>query len=58
MAGSDTTSNLLTAMILFTFEKSQIVEKLRKEINSVIKTNEDITISNIKKLNYLDCIMT
>lgn len=57
IAGSDTTSNFLTAMILYTFEKPKVVEKLRKEMNSIIHSDEDITIENLKKLTYLECVM-
>ena len=57
IAGSDTTSNFLTAMLLYTFEKPKVVEKLRKEINSIIHSDEDITIENLKKLTYLECVM-
>ena len=31
---------------------------MRKEIDSVIKSDEDITIDNIKKIPYLDCIIS
>ena len=58
VGGSDTTSNYLTAMILFTFEKPKVLERLKEEINSVIKSNEDITVENLKKLTYLDCVLT
>ena len=44
-------------MILYTFEKPKVAEKLRKEINSIIHSDEDITIDNLKKLTYLECVM-
>ena len=53
IAGSETTANFLTAMILYVFEKPHIAEKLRKEIDSVIENNSDITFENIKKMSFL-----
>jgi hypothetical protein len=40
-------------MICSVFEKPEIAEKLRAEINSVIKSDADITVANMKKLRYL-----
>ena len=57
IAGSETTANFLTAMILYVFEKPQVAEKLRKEIDSVIKSNSDITFENIKKMNFLEAVV-
>lgn len=58
IAGSDTTSNLLAALLLYVFEQPRIVEKLRKEINSVVKSDSDITVENFKKLHYLECVIS
>lgn len=53
IAASDTTANYLTAMLFYMFEKPEIVKKLKNEIDSVIKSNEDITVENFKKMPYL-----
>ena len=37
IAGSDTTSNLIIATVFHVFEKTEVSERLRKEINAVIK---------------------
>ena len=42
--GSETTSNLFTGMILHMFKRPDIVERLRKEITSVVKSDQDITV--------------
>ena len=55
IAGTDTTSNFLTAMLLYVYEKESTVKRLTEEINSVIKSDQDITAENIKKLPYLEC---
>ena len=39
IAASDTTSSFLTANILSIFGKPEVLDKLRKEINSVIKSD-------------------
>ena len=44
IAGSETTSNLFTGMILHMFHKPDVVERLRKEISSVVKSDQDITV--------------
>lgn len=56
-AGSDTTSNTLTGMILHVYERPKVLEKLLKEVNSVIKSDKDITVENFKKMPYLDCVI-
>ena len=58
IAASDTTANYLTAMLFYMFEKPEIVKKLKNEIDSVIKSNEDITVENFKKMPYLECILS
>jgi len=58
IAGAETTANMLTAIIFYVFQKKSVVERLREEINQVIKSDENITPENMKKLPYLDCIMT
>lgn len=57
VGGSDTTSNTLTAMILLVFEHPKVLERLRKEIDSVIHCDADITVENFKKLAYLECVI-
>ena len=57
IAGSETTSNLLVPIVFFVFQKPEVSERLKKEIKAVIKSDEDITIENFKKLSFLDCII-
>ena len=57
VAGSDTTSNFLTTMILYIFEKPEVLRKLTQEIDSVIGSDKDITVENFKKMSYLDCVI-
>ena len=57
MAGSETTSNFLQALKIYVFDKPEVVNKLRKEINSIIKSDKDLTVDNFKKMHYLDCII-
>ena len=58
IAGSETTSNFLNAMVFYVFEKPEVAQRLRDEVDSVIKTDRDITIENFKKLDYLDCVIS
>lgn len=57
IGGSDTTTTFITAMLFFAFEKPKVIERLRTEINSVIKSDKDININNFKKLPYLECVI-
>lgn len=43
-------------MVYYISQNSQIEEKLRKQIDEVIKSDEDITKENLKKLTYIDWI--
>ena len=36
--------------------RPEIEKKLREQVSSVIKTEEDITVANLKKLTYLEWI--
>ena len=58
VGGSDSTTNYLTAIILHVFAKSSVAERLMKEINEVIQHDEDITVDNMKKMTYLNCVLT
>jgi cytochrome P450 len=53
VAGSDTTTSFITAMLFFVCEKPELVERLRKEIDCVITTDKDINVNNFKKLPFL-----
>ena len=57
IGGSETGSNFLVALIFFVFEKPEVTQKIKREIDSVIKSDEDITVENMKKLQYLECII-
>jgi hypothetical protein len=43
-------------MIYYISQRKDIHEKLRISINEIIKTDDDITIDNLKKLKYIDWI--
>jgi len=57
LAGTDSTCSFLTCMIFLIFEKPEIAQKLKKEIDSIIITDADITVQNFKKMPYVDCII-
>jgi cytochrome P450 len=44
-------------LICSVFEKPEIAEILRAEIDSVIKSDADITVANLRKLRYLECVI-
>lgn len=54
--GTDTTAKLVTMMVYYIAKDPRVHKKLREEIDSVIKSNEDITSDNLRKLTYIDCI--
>jgi cytochrome P450 len=56
VAGTDTTSHLLMMMVYYVCDNPRIEERLRREINEVIKTDDDYTFENLKKLEYIDWI--
>jgi len=43
-------------IIYYIGRNPEVHRKLRQEINSVIKSDADITHENLKKLNYIDWI--
>ena len=53
VAGTDAVSNFLTAMVFYVFQHPRVAERLREEVCSVIKCNEDMTPDNFRKLKYL-----
>ncbi len=56
IAGTDTTTRFFTMIIYYIGRNPEVHRKLRQEINSVIKSDVDITHENLKKLNYIDWI--
>ena len=55
-AGSDATSNFLQSMLFFIKKHPQVEARLRKDIDEIFKTDEDINAANLKKLYYVDWI--
>ena len=51
-AGSETTSNFLTAMHLLIFEKPAVAARLKSEIDSKITDDRDITPENLKEVAF------
>jgi len=43
LAGIDSTSTLVSSMMIYVFEKPEVAKKLKDEINSIIKSDADIT---------------
>lgn len=43
-------------MVYYISQRKDVEEKLRNQINEVIKTDQDITKENLKKLTYIDWI--
>jgi cytochrome P450 len=43
-------------MIFYIGNNPQIHKRLREEVNSVIKSDQDITVENLKRLTYIDWI--
>jgi cytochrome P450 len=56
VAGADTTSCLFTNMVNFLCRNPLVEAKLRQQINTYIKGEEDFTDEQLKKLTYLDSI--
>ena len=57
-AGSDTTSNLMTAVVFFLFEHPPILEKVKQEIKEVgLDDGTEITPQALKELKYLDLVL-
>ena len=56
VGGTDTT-NHFTEMLIYNIKTHPEIErKLREQVSSVIKRDEDITMENLKKITYLDWI--
>ena len=55
-AGTDTTTNLFIFASIVMFEHPEALQKAKEEVASVIKSEEDLTFDNLKKLTYLEAI--
>jgi cholesterol 24-hydroxylase len=56
IAGTDTTTRFFTMIIYSLGNYPEIHKRVREEINAIIKSDEDITLENMKKLTYIDWI--
>lgn len=56
IAGTDPVTHFFTMMVYYLGKYPEIHKKLRDQVNSVIKSDDDITHENLKKLTYIDCI--
>ena len=56
IAGTDTTSALLQIMIYLIAENPEVEAKLRRIVSETIKSDDDYTYENLKKLQYIDWI--
>lgn len=57
VAGFETTSNALAFALYELCVNEKCQEKLREEINKVIKTEDDITFENVQSIKYLEMII-
>lgn len=56
IGGTDTTAHFLMMMVYYLCDYPEIEARLRRDIDSVIKSDEDYTHENLKKLVYIDWI--
>ncbi len=56
IAGTDTTSRLFTMMVYYLGKYPEVQERVRQQISSVIKAEEDINYESLRKLTYIDWI--
>ncbi len=56
IAGTDTTTRFFSMLLFALGNNPEIHKRVRKEINAIIKSDEDITNENLKKLTYIDWI--
>jgi cytochrome P450 family 4 len=45
-------------LLFYTFQHPHVAQRLRTEIDEVIKSDTDITADSIKHLTYLDCVIS
>ncbi|XP_049822544.1 cytochrome P450 6k1-like isoform X2 [Aethina tumida] len=57
VAGFETTSNALAFALYELCVNEKCQEKLREEINKVIKTEDDITFENVQSIKYLEMVI-
>ncbi|KAL8947626.1 MAG: hypothetical protein Q9222_006113 [Ikaeria aurantiellina] len=57
LAGRDTTACLLTWTFFLLVRHPGVLERLRREIRSVLGTNIEVTRSHIQKMGYLKCVL-
>lgn len=55
-AGTDPSTHFFTMIVYYLGKNPRVHQKVREEINSIIKTDKDITFDNLKKLTYIDWI--
>lgn len=53
VAGSETTATLLSGVTYFLLKEPRIYQKLAQEVRSAFENEDDITILNANKLEYL-----
>jgi cytochrome P450 len=53
VAGSETTATLLSGVTYFLLKEPRIYQKLAQEVRSAFENEDDITILNVNKLQYL-----
>ncbi|CAG9832422.1 unnamed protein product [Diabrotica balteata] len=58
IAGFETTSNAVAFALYELGLRTDCQDRLREEILSIIKTEEDITYENLQKLKYLDMVLS
>ena len=56
LAATETTAHYLNMMVYLAAKHPQVEKRLREQVDSVIKSDKDITFENLKKLTYIDWI--
>ncbi|KAF2814564.1 benzoate 4-monooxygenase cytochrome P450 [Mytilinidion resinicola] len=57
IAGSETTGTALSACLYYLTSNPTVFQKLRKEFDEAIKSEEDITITNTSELSYMTNVL-
>lgn len=57
VAGSDTTANLLAGVVHFLAQNKRCYDRLADEVRSKFNTEDDITLIEVNKLEYLSAVL-
>ena len=57
MAGLETSSHSIAFIMIEVAKHPEVLAKLKKEIGSVVTTDENITVKQLSEMPYLDCVI-